>query len=253
MLVQGGLRMERMGGRDETRRGWWGKLKRVRKEAQKGLDRWNNSLFHLKTWVVKSAHAISSTSSCWSIYCRTCLREDWAAMDDDFPSFLWIHISLLASDFLPRLLVFRQFSNNIQMSVSQSSTQQQPHTTAPGLPGKFPSHLHQFLWNSFPRSLQMDGIAVVLICVHVFCSVRLCETVGWQGAAQVLDWSCLSCQSSQRAAAERPPRNRLHWVHGPRHLAPRSLQRWTQPGASVAPQHSYRWEEVYSYPEYSLI
>lgn len=66
-----------------------------------------------------------------------------------------------------------------------------------------------------------------LYCVTVLCSVRLCEIARWEGTAQVLDWSCLNCQSSQRLAAERPPRNRLHWVHGSRHLAPCSLQRWT--------------------------
>lgn len=78
-------------------------------------------------------------------------------------------------------------------------------------------------------------------CCLIVCPVRLCETVGWEGAAQVLDWSRLDCQSSQRPSAERPPGNRLHRVHGPRHLAPRSLQRRTEPGASVTPQHSHRW------------
>lgn len=72
-------------------------------------------------------------------------------------------------------------------------------------------------------------------------SVWLCKTAGWEGPAQVLDWSRLSCQSSQRPATERPPRNRLHRVHGPRHLAPGSLQRRPQPGAGVTPQHSHRW------------
>lgn len=101
----------------------------------------------------------------------------------------------------------------------------------------------QVLWNS--RLAHSNWMLLLLSdCVPALCSVRLCETLGWQGAAQVLDWSRLSCQSSQRPAAERSPRNRLHWVHGPWHLAPRSLQRWTQPGTSVAPQHSHRWGEL---------
>lgn len=86
--------MERKGGRDEG----GGEVKEGEKEAQTGLDKWNNSLFHLKIWVVKSAHAISSVSSCWTNCCGTCLVEDSAAMDDDFPFFFWIPISQSASE-----------------------------------------------------------------------------------------------------------------------------------------------------------
>lgn len=84
-------------------------------------------------------------------------------------------------------------------------------------------------------------------CAAVLCAVRLCETAGREGAALVPEWSRLSRQISQRPAAERAPRNRLHRVHGPRDLAPRSLQRWTQPGASVAPQLPHRWGELLQY------
>lgn len=77
----------------------------------------------------------------------------------------------------------------------------------------------------------------------LLCSVRLCETAGRQGDAQIFEWSCFSWQSTKRSAAERLPRNALHWVHGPWHLASGSLQRWTQPRASITPQHSHRWED----------
>lgn len=92
LLVQGGLRMERMRGRE---RRVAGKVKDGGKEAEKGLDRWNNSVFYLKCWVVKSAHAISSTSSYWTNCYGTCLLEARAAMDDDFPTFQRLSVSHL--------------------------------------------------------------------------------------------------------------------------------------------------------------
>lgn len=105
----------------------------------------------------------------------------------------------------------------------------QQHPTAT-LACKFPSCLCSLY------TATQDNIVVLWLC-----PVRLCETAGWEGAAQVLDWSHLNCQSPQRSAAERPPGNGFHWVHGPWDLAPCCLQWWTQPWASGTPQHSHRW------------
>lgn len=78
--------------------------------------------------------------------------------------------------------------------------------------------------------------------------VWLCEAAGWEGAAEVLDRSCFERQISQRPAAEQPPGDRFHWVHGPRDMAPRPLQWRPQPGAGATPQHSDWWgQESTSY------
>lgn len=164
-----------------------------------------------------------------------------AAMDDDSPYFFFpsdscftIHI------WYSRIVLFPSFSYvgsfpiafNRQFHRAHPSTVTH-HRTRSGMQN-FTSGFCEFL----SRSSHLDDLVVVCLC-----PVRLCETVGREGAAQVLDWARLDRQSTQRPAAERPPRNRLHWVHGPRHLAPRSLQWWTQPGASAAAQHSHRWGE----------
>lgn len=203
------------------------------REAQQGLDKWNNSLFHLKTRVVKSAHAISSMSSCWTAAVEhVWLRTELSCMT--ISPFFPFHSCFTIRIWYPHLMLFPNFfyAGSFPIAFNCQFLKAQPTTV---------THHHTRF-----------GLQISVVFMQVLWIPVLLVPIRWHCRCLIVSSSTLwNCWMGRRCPGpwlipSRPPKlpKACCWAASKKQV---SSSTWTlAPGTSPSTTTDATWSKCYS-------